>query len=70
MSPTRMPTLRLVLTLDFAPSPAAWKDIQKSVSRANGLRAKGNPNQIIDGSFARTLGAIGYLSQTTSEIGQ
>jgi len=62
-------SLRLVSTLDIAPSPAAWKNIQKFVSRVNPKVAQIDTNQIIEGSFVKTLEDNGYLPEARKKLG-
>lgn len=55
--------LRLMSTLDLAPSAAAYKIVQRIVARLNPKIAQVDLDQIIDPSFVRTLETNGYLGE-------
>jgi ABC-type nitrate/sulfonate/bicarbonate transport system substrate-binding protein len=61
-------TLRLMSTLDLAPSSAAFKAVQRIVARINPKIAQVDLDQIIDGSFVRTLESSGYLGELRKKI--
>ena len=62
-------TLRLVSTLDVAPDPEAWKNIQKYVSRVSSKVAELDIHQIINGGFVKTLEETGFLPEARKKLG-
>jgi NitT/TauT family transport system substrate-binding protein len=62
-------SLRLVSTLDIAPDPAAWKSVQKFVSKVNPKVGRVDVNQIIDGSFVKALEDNGFLPEARKRLG-
>jgi NitT/TauT family transport system substrate-binding protein len=62
-------TLRMVATLDVAPDPAAWKNIQKFVSRVSPKVAQLDIHQIINVSFVKNLEETGFLSEARKRAG-
>ena len=62
-------TLRLVATLDVAPDPEAWKNIQRFVSRVSPKVAQLDIHQIINGSFVKTLEETGFLAEARKKAG-
>ena len=62
-------SLRMVSTLDVAPDPEAWKNIQRLVSRVTPKVAQLDINQIINGSFVKTLEENGFLPEARKKIG-
>lgn len=62
-------TLRLVATLDVAPDPEAWKNIQRFVSRVSPKVAQLDVHQIINGSFVKTLEETGFLAESRKKAG-
>jgi NitT/TauT family transport system substrate-binding protein len=62
-------TLRLVATLDVAPDPEAWKNIQRFVSRVSPKVAQLDIHQIINGSFVKNLEETGFLSEARKKAG-
>ena len=62
-------SLRLVSTLDVAPDPEAWRNIQRFVSRANPKVAQLDIHQIINGSFVKTLEESGFLPEARKKLG-
>jgi NitT/TauT family transport system substrate-binding protein len=62
-------TLRLVATLDVAPDPEAWKNIQRFVSRVSPKVAQLDVHQIINGSFVKTLEETGFLPEARKKAG-
>ena len=63
-------SLRLVSTLDVAPDPEAWKNIQRFVARANPKVAQLEIQQIINGSFVKSLEESGFLPEARRKSGQ
>lgn len=62
-------SLRLVSTLDVAPDPEAWRNVQKFVSRANPKVAQLDIHQIINGSFVKNLEESGFLPEARKKLG-
>ena len=62
-------SLRLVSTLDIAPDPEAWRNIQKYVSRVTPKVAQLDINQIINVSFVRNLEESGFLPEARKKLG-
>ena len=62
-------TLRLVATLDVAPDPEAWKNIQRFVSRVSPKVAQLDVHQIINGSFVKNLEETGFLPEARKKAG-
>jgi ABC-type nitrate/sulfonate/bicarbonate transport system substrate-binding protein len=62
-------TLRMVATLDVAPDPAAWKNIQKVVSRVSPKVAQVDVDQIINKSFVNNLEETGFLPEARRRAG-
>ena len=63
-------TLRLVATLDVAPDPEAWKNIQRFVSRVSPKVAQLDIHQIINGSFVKNLEETGFLAESRKKAGR
>ena len=61
--------LRTVSSLDVAPDPEAWRNIQKYVARVTPKVAQLDINQIINGSFVKTLEENGFLPEARKKIG-
>jgi ABC-type nitrate/sulfonate/bicarbonate transport system substrate-binding protein len=62
-------TLRLVASLDVAPDPQAWKNIQRFVSRVSPKVAHLDIHQIINGSFVKNLEETGFLPEARKKAG-
>jgi len=62
-------SLRLVSTLDVAPDPEAWRNVQKYVSRANPKVAQVDIHQIIHSSFVKNLEETGFLPEARKKLG-
>jgi NitT/TauT family transport system substrate-binding protein len=62
-------SLRTVSTLDVAPDPEAWRNIQKYVSRVTPKVAQLDVNQIINVSFVKTLEQNGFLPEARKKLG-
>ena len=60
--------LRLMTTLDLAPNPAAFKIVQRIVAKVNPKIAQVDIDQIIDGSYVRTLESTGFLPELRRKI--
>lgn len=63
-------SLRTVSTLDVAPDPEAWRNIQKYVSRVTPKVAQLDINQIINVSFVKTLEENGFLPEARKKLAQ
>jgi NitT/TauT family transport system substrate-binding protein len=61
--------LRTVASLDVAPDPEAWRNIQKYVSRVTPKVAQLDINQIINASFVKTLEENGFLPEARKKLG-
>lgn len=62
-------SLRLVSSLDLAPDPEAWKNIQKFVSWVTPKVSQLDIQQIINGSFVATLEENGFLPEARKKLG-
>ena len=61
--------LRLQMTtLDIAPNPEAWRAIQRTVSRVNPRVQEADLNQILVGSFYRSLEENGFLPEMRKKL--
>ena len=66
---TSYSSLRLVSSLDVAPDPEAWKNIQRFVSRVSPKVAQLDIHQIITGSFVKNLEETGFLPEARKKVG-
>ena len=66
---TSYSALRTVSSLDVAPDPEAWRNIQKYVSRVTPKVAQLDINQIINVSFVKTLEENGFLPEARKKLG-
>src|SRR5713226_355524 len=62
-------SLRMVSTLDVVPDLEAWRNIQRLVARANPKVAQVDINQVINGSFVKTLEENGFLAEARKKAG-
>jgi ABC-type nitrate/sulfonate/bicarbonate transport system substrate-binding protein len=62
-------SLRLVSTLDVAPDPEAWRNVQRFVSRVTPKVAQLDIHQIINGNFVKTLEENGFLPEERKKLG-
>ena len=62
-------TLRSVASLDVAPDPEAWKNIQRFVSRVSPKVAQLDIHQIINGSVVNNLEETGFLPEARRKAG-
>ena len=62
-------SLRTVSSLDVAPDPEAWRNIQKYVSRVSPKVAQLDINQIINLSFVKSLEENGFLPEARKRAG-
>ena len=61
--------LRTVSSLDIAPDPAAWRNIQKYVARVTPKVGQVDIHQIINGSFVKTLEDTGFIAEAKKKQG-
>ena len=61
-------SLRAVSTLDIAPDPEAWRNIQRIVARANPKVAQVDIGQIINTSLVKTLEENGFLPELRRQV--
>jgi NitT/TauT family transport system substrate-binding protein len=61
--------LRTVSSLDVAPDPEAWKNIQKYVARVTPKVGQLDIHQIINGNFVKTLEETGFIAEAKSRHG-
>ena len=66
---TSYSALRSVATLDVAPDLEAWRNIQKIVARTNPKVGQVEIQQIINGSFVKTLEENGFLPEARKKAG-
>jgi ABC-type nitrate/sulfonate/bicarbonate transport system substrate-binding protein len=62
-------SLRLVSTIDVAPDPEAWRNVQRFVSRVTPKVAQLDIHQIINGHFVKTLEETGFLPEERRKLG-
>jgi NitT/TauT family transport system substrate-binding protein len=62
-------SLRLVSTLDVAPDPEAWRNVQRFVSRVTPKVAQLDIHQIINVNFVKTLEQTGFLPEERKKLG-
>jgi NitT/TauT family transport system substrate-binding protein len=62
-------SLRTVSSLDVAPDPAAWRNIQKYVARVTPKVGQLDINQIINGKFVKTLEDTGFIAEAKKRQG-
>ena len=62
-------TLRSVASLDVAPDPEAWKNIQRFVSRVSPKVAQLDIHQIINGSVVKNLEESAFLPEARKKAG-
>lgn len=61
--------LRTVSSLDVAPDPEAWKNIQKYVARVTPKVGQLDIQQIINGNFVKTLEETGFVAEAKKRYG-
>jgi NitT/TauT family transport system substrate-binding protein len=61
--------LRTVSSLDVAPDPEAWKNIQKYVARVTPKVGQLDIHQIINGNFVKTLEDTGFIAEAKKRHG-
>ena len=62
-------SLRTVSSLDVAPDPEAWRNIQKYVARVTPKVGQVDIHQIINGSFVKTLEDTGFIAEAKKRQG-
>jgi ABC-type nitrate/sulfonate/bicarbonate transport system substrate-binding protein len=62
-------SLRLVSTLDVAPDPEAWRNVQRFVSPVTPKVAQLDIHQIINVNFVKTLEETGFLPEERKKLG-
>ena len=60
--------LGLMATVELMPDPAAWKIVQRIVSRINPKVAQVDLNQLINSAFVRNLEESGYLAEARKKL--
>jgi NitT/TauT family transport system substrate-binding protein len=66
---TSYSALRTVSSLDVAPDPEAWRNIQKYIARVTPKVAQLDVNQIIDVGFVKALEENGFLPEARKKLG-
>jgi NitT/TauT family transport system substrate-binding protein len=61
--------LRTVSSLDVAPDPEAWRNIQKYVARVTPKVGQLDIQQIINGNFVKTLDETGFIAEAKKRHG-
>jgi ABC-type nitrate/sulfonate/bicarbonate transport system substrate-binding protein len=61
-------SLRSIATLDIAPDPAAWKNVQKFTARVNPKVAQVDINQVINTNIVKALEDNGYLPEARKKV--
>jgi ABC-type nitrate/sulfonate/bicarbonate transport system substrate-binding protein len=61
--------LRTVSSLDLAPDPEAWRNIQKYVARVTPKVGQLDIHQIINGNFVKTLEETGFIAEAKKRYG-
>ena len=62
-------SLRTVSSLDVAPDPEAWRNIQRYVARVTPKVGQLDINQIINGNFVKTLEDTGFIAEAKKRQG-
>lgn len=66
---TSYSALRTVSSLNVAPDPEAWKNIQKYVARVTPKVGQLDIHQIINGNFVKALEESGFIAEAKSRHG-
>jgi ABC-type nitrate/sulfonate/bicarbonate transport system substrate-binding protein len=61
-------SLRSITSLDIAPDPAAWKNIQRFIARVNPRAGQLDVNESINLSLMKTLEESGYLAEARKKV--
>jgi NitT/TauT family transport system substrate-binding protein len=65
---TSYQSLRSIASLDIAPDPAAWKNIQRFIARVNPKAGLVDVNESINTSVVKTLEDNGYLADARKKV--
>jgi NitT/TauT family transport system substrate-binding protein len=60
--------LRVMATLDMAPNPAAFKVVQRLLTRVNPKIAHVDLDEVLDGSYVRALESSGFMNELRKKI--
>jgi hypothetical protein len=61
-------SLRSITSLDIAPDPATWKNIQRISAKVNPKVAQVDVNEAINTSIVKTLEDNGYLPEARKKV--
>jgi len=61
-------SLRSITSLDIAPDPAAWKNIQRFIARVNPKAGQVDVNDSINSSIMKALEENGYLAEARKKV--
>jgi ABC-type nitrate/sulfonate/bicarbonate transport system substrate-binding protein len=61
-------SLRSIASLDIAPDPAAWKNVQRFIARVNPKAAQVDVNESINLSVVKALEENGYLTEARKKV--
>jgi hypothetical protein len=61
-------SLRSITSLDIAPDPAAWKNVQRFIARVNPRAGQLDVNDSINLSIMKTLEESGYLAEARRKL--
>ena len=61
-------SLRSIASLDIAPDPAAWKNVQRFIARVNPKAGLVDVNESIHTSLVRALEDNGYLADARKKV--
>ena len=62
-------SLRSITSLENAPDPAAWKNVQRFIARVNPRAGQLDVNDSIDLSLMKALEENGYLAEARRKLG-
>jgi hypothetical protein len=61
-------SLRSIASLDIAPDPAAWKNVQRFIARVNPKAVLVDVNESINTSLVKALEDNGYLAEARKKV--
>jgi hypothetical protein len=61
-------SLRSITSLDIAPDPAAWKNVQRFIARVNPRAGQVDVNESINLSIMKALEENGYLAEARKKV--
>ena len=61
-------SLRSIASLDIAPDPAAWKNVQRFIARVNPKAGRVDVNESINTSLVKALEDNGYLVEARKKV--